>query len=107
MRITHRAVTQTALLGLNSNLSAVTKLQQQLTSGKLISAPSDSPTGANKALQIRQDHRAVQQFAKNTTDGQSWLDATATATTTAIGHGQRVRLLTVHALYGGAESRHS
>ncbi len=39
MRITHRAVTQTALLGLNTNLSSVAKLQQQLTSGKLISAP--------------------------------------------------------------------
>ena len=80
MRITHRAVTQTALLGLNNNLSSVAKLQQQLTSGKLISSPSDSPTGTNKALQVRQDQSAVQQFAKNISDGQSWLDATDTAT---------------------------
>ena len=107
MRITHRAVTQTALLGLNTNLSSVAKLQQQLTSGKLISAPSDSPTGANKALQIRQDQSAVQQFAKNTTDGQSWLDATDTALTTAIGQVQRVRALTVQALNAGAVSTSS
>jgi flagellar hook-associated protein 3 FlgL len=94
MRITHRAVTQTALLGLNSNLSAVTKLQQQLTSGKLISTPSDSPTGTNKALQIRQDQAAVEQFARNISDGQSWLDATDTALTTVINQVHRVRELT-------------
>ncbi len=104
MRITHRAVTQTALLGLNSNLSSVAKLQQQLTSGKLISAPSDSPTGTNKALQIRQDQSAVEQFAKNISDGQSWLDATDTALTTVIGQVQRVRALTVQASNTGSTS---
>jgi flagellar hook-associated protein 3 FlgL len=104
MRITHRAVTQTALLGLNSNLSSVAKLQQQLTSGKLISSPSDSPIGTNKALQIRQDQSAVQQFAQNISDGQSWLDATDTALTTALGQVQRVRALTVQALNSGSAS---
>jgi flagellar hook-associated protein 3 FlgL len=107
MRITHRAVTQTALLGLNDNLASVAKLQQQLTSGKLISSPSDSPTGTNKALQIRQDQSAVQQFGKNISDGQSWLDATDTALNTAIGQVQRVRALTVKALNEGATSTSS
>ena len=107
MRITHRAVTQTALLGLNSNLSSVAKLQQQLTSGKLISAPSDSPTGTNKALQIRQDQSAVEQFAKNISDGQSWLDSTDTALTTVIGQVQRVRALTVQAINTGSASTSS
>ncbi|WP_100501453.1 flagellar hook-associated protein FlgL [Geodermatophilus chilensis] len=104
MRITHRAVTQTALLGLNSNLSSVAKLQQQLTSGKLISSPSDSPTGTNKALQVRQDQSAVAQFAKNISDGQSWLDATDTALTTVIDQVQRVRALTVQASNTGSTS---
>ena len=104
MRITHRAVTQTALLGLNSNLSAMTKLQQQLTSGKLISTPSDSPTGTNKALQIRQDQAAVEQFARNISDGQSWLDATDTALTTVINQVHRVRELTGRAANEGTMS---
>jgi len=108
MRITHRAVTQTALLGLNNNLSEVAKLQQQLTSGKKISTPSDSPTGTNQALQIRQDQSAVTQFARNISDGQSWLDATDSALTTVISQVQRVRALTVQAANTGtlsAESR--
>jgi flagellar hook-associated protein 3 FlgL len=107
MRITHRAVTQTALLGLNTNLSSVAKLQQQLTSGKLISAPSDSPTGTNRALQIRQDQSAVEQFAKNISDGRSWLDATDTALNEAVAQVQRVRALTVQALNQGAVSTSS
>ena len=107
MRITNRAVTQTALLGLNAQQSAVMKLQQQLTSGKQISTASDSPTGTNKALQLRQDQSAVQQYAKNISDGQSWLDATDTALTTAINQVQRVRDLTVKAMNTGSASTSS
>jgi flagellar hook-associated protein 3 FlgL len=107
VRITHRAVTQTALLGLNSNQASVARLQQQLTSGKLISSPSDSPTGTNKALQIRQDQSAAQQFAMNISDGQSWLDATDTALNTAVSQVQRVRALTVQAMNDGAVSTSS
>ncbi len=104
MRITHRAVTQNALLGLNGNLSAVAKLQQQLTSGKQISAPSDSPTGTNKALQLRQDNSAVQQYARNIADGQSWLDATDSALSAVTNQVQKVRALTVQGMNTGASS---
>ena len=104
MRITHRAVTQTALLGLNRNLSAVNGLQQQLTSGKQISAPSDSPTGTNKALQIRQDQSATAQQAANISDGQGWLDATDSALTSMIDQVQRIRALTVTGLNAGTMS---
>ena len=107
MRITNRAVTQTALLGLNAQQSAVMKLQQQLTSGKQISTASDSPTGTNTALQLRQDQSAVRQYAKNISDGQSWLDATDTALTTAINQVQRVRDLTVKAMNTGGASTSS
>ncbi|MGY1689561.1 flagellar hook-associated protein FlgL [Geodermatophilus sp. SYSU D01105] len=101
MRITHRAVTQTALLGLNSNLSAVGKLQQQLTSGKQLSAPSDSPTGTNKAMQVRQDQSAALQHARNISDGRTRLDATDTALTSVISQVQRVRNLTVQGMNTG------
>jgi flagellar hook-associated protein 3 FlgL len=73
----------------------VNKLQQQLTSGKQISAPSDSPTGTNQALQIRQDQSATAQQAANISDGQGWLDATDSALGSMIEQVQRVRALTV------------
>jgi flagellar hook-associated protein 3 FlgL len=107
MRVTHRAVTQTALLGLNGNLAALNKLQQQLTSGKQISAPSDSPTGTNKAMQVRQDQSATLQHARNISDGKSRLDATDTALTTMISQVRRVRDLTVQGMNTGATSASS
>ena len=55
MRITQRAVALTSLQGLNRNLSAVGKLQEQLTSGRQINKPADSPTGTNRAMQTRND----------------------------------------------------
>ena len=75
MRITQRAVALTSLQGLNRNLDAVGKLQQQLTSGKLITMPSDSPTGTNRAMQTRADQAAAAQQARNISDAKSWLDA--------------------------------
>jgi flagellar hook-associated protein 3 FlgL len=74
MRITQRAVTLTSLQGLNRNLEDLGKLQQQLTSGKAISRPSDSPTGTNNAMQTRAEQAAVAQQARNVTDAKAWLD---------------------------------
>jgi flagellar hook-associated protein 3 FlgL len=74
VRITQRAVTLTSLQGLNRNLDSLAKLQQQLTSGKAISRPSDSPTGTNSAMQTRTEQAAVAQQSRNVTDAKAWLE---------------------------------
>jgi flagellar hook-associated protein 3 FlgL len=102
MRVTQRAVTQTSLQGLYGNLNAVNKLQQQLSSGKAISMPSDDPTGTNKALLTRQALAGNAQQARNITDGQSTLATTDSTLQTMVSQVQRVRDLTVQALNGGA-----
>ncbi|MGY1815474.1 flagellin N-terminal helical domain-containing protein [Blastococcus sp. SYSU D00820] len=107
MRITQRAVVETSLLGLNRNLSAVGKLQQQLTSGKLISTASDDPTGTNTAMQVRQDTRAVAQQARNISDGSSWLDAADTTLSSMLTTVRRVRDLTVQGLNSGSTNEQS
>ena len=104
MRITQRAVALTGLQGLNRNLDAVSKLQQQLTSGRLISAPSDSPTGTNRAMQTRGDQAAVAQQSRNLTDAQNWLEQTDSALQTMLSTTRRVRDLTVQGLNTGATS---
>ena len=102
MRITQRAVALTSLQGLNRNLDAVGRLQQQLTSGRLINAPSDSPTGTNRAMQTRADQAAVAQQSRNLTDAQSWLEQTDSALQTMLATTRRVRDLTVQGLNTGA-----
>jgi flagellin-like hook-associated protein FlgL len=104
MRITQRAVALTSLQGLNRNLDAVGKLQQQLTSGRLISAPSDSPTGTNRAMQTRGDQAAVAQQSRNLTDAQNWLEQIDSALQTMLSTARRVRDLTVQGLNTGATS---
>ncbi len=104
MRITQRAVALTSLQGLNRNLDAVGKLQQQLTSGRLISAPSDSPTGTNKAMQIRAEQAAVAQQARNISDAKGWLEQGDSSLREMLDTTRRVRDLTVQGLNTGAVS---
>jgi flagellar hook-associated protein 3 FlgL len=104
MRITQRAVALTSLQGLNRNLASVSKLQQQLTSGKQISAPSDSPTGTNRAMQTRDDQAAVEQQARNIDDAQSWLDQTDSTLQTMLEHARRVQNLGIQAVNGGSSA---
>jgi flagellin-like hook-associated protein FlgL len=104
VRITQRAVALTSLQGLNRNLDAVGKLQQQLTSGRLISLPSDSPTGTNRAMQTRFDQAAVAQQQRNIGDAKSWLDQTDSTLREMLDTTRRVRDLTVQGMNTGATS---
>jgi len=104
MRITQRAVALTSLQGLNRNLDAVGKLQQQLTSGRLINAPSDAPTGANKAMQVRAEQAAVAQHARNIGDARSWLEQGDSTIRSMLDTTRKVRDLTVQGLNTGAVS---
>jgi flagellin-like hook-associated protein FlgL len=104
VRITQRAVALTSLQGLNRNLDAVGKLQQQLTSGRLINAPSDSPTGTNRAMQTRGEMASVAQEARNITDGGNWLDQTDSTLQNMLDVTRKVRDLTVQGLSTGASS---
>ena len=107
MRITQRAVALTSLQGLNRNLDAVGKLQQQLTSGRLISAPSDSPTGTNRAMQTRGDQAANDQQARNITDAKGWLEQTDSALQGMLDTVRRVRDLTVQGSSTGTNTPQS
>ena len=104
MRITQRAVALTSLQGLHRNLAAVGNLQEQLTSGRLINRPSDSPTGTNRAMETRKEQSAIAQQARNISDAKSWLEGTSDTMQTMLEATRRVRDLTVQGLNTGASS---
>jgi flagellar hook-associated protein 3 FlgL len=93
-----------SLRGLNSNLGAVNKLQNQMTSGKTISKPSDDPTGTNTSLITRQSIGGNAQQARNIADGKTFLDASDSALQNMLDQVRRVRDLTVQALNTGSSS---
>src|SRR3954451_7792698 len=104
MRITARALATNSLRGLNNNLARVTKLQNQLTSGRTISTPSDDPTGTNTSMITRQGQAANTQQARNISDGHTFLDATDSALQNMLDQARRVRDLAVRALNTGGSS---
>ncbi|MGY1751715.1 flagellar hook-associated protein FlgL [Blastococcus sp. SYSU D01042] len=107
MRITQKAVALTSLQGLNRNLDQFGRLQQQLTSGRVINRPSDSPTGTNKAMQTRSDQAAVEQFGRNIADAESWLGITDSTLQNMLAVTRRVRDLTVQGASTGNSSEAS
>jgi flagellar hook-associated protein 3 FlgL len=104
MRITQRAVALTSMQGLHRNLDSLGRLQQQLTSGKLISKPSDAPTEANRAMQLRSSEAAIDQHARNITDAKGWLEGTDSTLQTMVERTRRVRELALQGKTTGSAS---
>lgn len=99
-RITQRTVQQRTLSNLAINLDSMSRLQERLSSGRLINRPSDSPTGTVSAMQHRGDISRVQQYSRNAIDGENWLsiaDSTLQQMTSVV---QRVRELVLQGANG-------
>jgi len=97
-RVTETSMAGKALGDLQRSLQRGQKIQSQISSGKLLSRPSDSPTGTVTSLQLRGEVRSTQQYGRNAEDGLGWLgtiqNTLGDASTSVI----RVRDLTVQAL---------
>jgi flagellar hook-associated protein 3 FlgL len=102
MRITQKAMVNSSLTGLNNNLTALVKVQNQLATGRVLNRPSDSPIDTNKSMQIRSDLARVTQQERNISDATSRLDQTDTALQDLQDLLKRVKTLTVQGLNTGA-----
>ncbi|HKG04272.1 MAG TPA: flagellar hook-associated protein FlgL [Conexibacter sp.] len=79
MRVTTLMSSRATLRDLNDGLSRLTRLQNQLSSGKQISRPSDDPYGTSRALALRGELGGLDQFQRNVDDGIGWLNTSDTA----------------------------
>ena len=107
MRITQRMTASRTLAGLEANQNALTRLQQEVSSGKVITRPSDDPAGTVSALQLRGEISRQDQWARNANDGVGWLGTLDTALTSANSTLRRVRDLVVQGLSSGTNSTQS
>ncbi len=97
-RVTETSMQSRALADLQRSLQRGQKLQTQISSGKQILRPSDSPTGTVTSLQLRGEVRATQQYSRNSEDGLGWLGTIQDKLGDASNSVIRVRDLTVQAL---------
>lgn len=102
MRITNQMLMSSAHRNLQASMSAVARAQDQASSLKAITKPSDDPAGTAKALGIRRQQAANAQYSRNISDGNSWLtqiDSSITASTDVM---HRVRDLVVRGANDGS-----
>jgi flagellar hook-associated protein 3 FlgL len=106
-RVTEASIHTRVLANLQRSIAKGQKLQDQLSSGKQITRPSDSPTGTVASLQLRGEARTAQQYARNADDGLGWLGTLDNTLATASTLINRARDLTVQGLSSGSNDAQS
>jgi flagellar hook-associated protein 3 FlgL len=102
MRITQSSVHKGVQSNLQTSLARLTKLQEQLSSGKALSRPSDSPTDTVSALRFRSEIRRAEQMSRNANDSVGWLDTTDRALQSASSMVIRARQLLLQGQNGSS-----
>ena len=80
-RVTQRSQSQATMRGLEVSLNRAQKLQEQLSSGKLVGRPSDDPSAAVSSMKLRSMKATDEQFLRNIGDAQGRMAVTDTALT--------------------------
>lgn len=101
-RITQRLMVERSLSSMQSGMSRLARSQEQLSSGRLINRPSDSPTGTNDAMRLRAQLASDAQHARNASDGLSYLGHTDTTLTAMVDSVRRARDLIVQGASTGS-----
>lgn len=100
MRITDSTMTTTFMRNLNRNLNQMEKYHNQLSSGKLVSKPSDNPMLVSKIMSLSNNVMQNSQYGTNIKDTIGWVDTQDSALNSVSGTLNRVRELIVYAANG-------
>jgi flagellar hook-associated protein 3 FlgL len=92
-RVTQNMMSRAALDGLQTGLGRLSRIQEQLSTGKIINRPSDDPSGTTSAMRLRTARSDQQQYARNADDGLGWLNQIDTTLSSATIEVRRAREL--------------
>ncbi|MGA8257263.1 MAG: flagellar hook-associated protein FlgL [Nocardioides sp.] len=73
VRVTQSMLAGRSLTSLQTSLSRLSHVQEQLSTGRVINRPSDSPTGTTSAMRIRGEVQQQNQYIRNADDAIGWL----------------------------------
>jgi flagellar hook-associated protein 3 FlgL len=91
-----------SVAAMQASLARVAKIQEQLSTGRVLNRPSDSPTDTTSAMRIRSSLADVQQFGRNAEDGNGWLSTIDAALGNATDAVLRARDLALQGANSGA-----
>lgn len=103
-RSTQLTLAGTANRSLQTAMTELARLQDQASSQRAITRPSDDPRATAEALSVRSEQRAVAQFQRNADNAQGWLTTVDRALGSATSVLQRARDLAVQGANDGALS---
>ncbi|MDX8363821.1 flagellar hook-associated protein FlgL [Cytobacillus sp. IB215665] len=95
MRVTQGMLANNSLRHLSNSYEKLGKLQDQLSTGKKITRPSDDPVVAMKGMYYRTNLTEVEQYKRNLSEAYMWMDNSEDAISHANNAMQRVRELVV------------
>lgn len=96
-RISTAMTARAVLADLQEASNRLARTQRQLSTGKLLTKPSDDPFATNRALALRAEVDGLDQYKKNVDDASSWTTVTDTALSRINDIAQRARELLVQA----------
>jgi flagellar hook-associated protein 3 FlgL len=94
-RITNQMISRSVLADLNDVSTRLSKTQQRMSSGKQITRASDDPYGTSRALTLRSDVAATQQYQRNVGEAVAWQDVTDAALSKITDSVQRAHELAI------------
>ncbi|MCK2002125.1 flagellar hook-associated protein FlgL [[Brevibacterium] frigoritolerans] len=103
MRVTQSMLTNNMLSNLSSSYEKMSKLQEQVSSQKKFSKPSDNPVAAMIGMGYRTNLNQIGQYQSNIAEATNWIDSTDDAITESVSAMQRIRELTVQGSNGTYE----
>ena len=100
MRITNSSLSTNFLRNLSKNLSQMQKYQNQLSSGKVISKPSENPLLVSKIMDLRNSVGQNEQYNSNISDTLGWVQTQDGALGGVTGTIQKIRELVIYGANG-------
>jgi len=107
MRVTQGMLAANSLKQISNSYNKLDTLQNQLSTGKKITRPSDDPVVATKGMAYRSNLSEVNQYKRNLTEAQSWFDNSESGLEQVNSILQRTKELVVQGLNGtyGSDDR--
>jgi flagellar hook-associated protein 3 FlgL len=103
MRVTQSMLTNNMLTNLSSSYEKMGKLQEQVSTQKKFTKPSDDPVAAMMGMGYQTKLNQIQQYTSNISEATNWINSTDDALSESVSVLQRIRELTVQGSNGTYE----
>jgi flagellar hook-associated protein 3 FlgL len=104
LRVTQSMLVGRSVASMQQGLVRLSAAQEQLSTGKRINRPSDSPTDTSSAMRLRASMKATEQYSRNAEDGLGRLGLVDTTLTSVYDGVSQARVLAAQGINGASGS---